>query len=205
MVALKGDPEIGDKINKIIGCLADANDSLKGAIDVADFADEALLGKGKEMVDTLSHLVAIFQEPELDFTRNSADGDDLLGDAYEYLMRNFATESGKSKGQFYTPAEVSRVIAQVIGLGSASSPTQTIYDPTCGSGSLLLKAHDLRPGEGQRHERPGSHEHGPTRRHHRRDLARQHPLAAALARCVRRSQDLRLCCGQSSVFDQSLG
>jgi type I restriction enzyme M protein len=142
MVALKGDPEIGDKINKIIGCLADANDSLRGAIDVADFADEALLGKGKEMVDTLSHLVAIFQTPELDFTGNSADGDDLLGDAYEYLMRNFATESGKSKGQFYTPAEVSRVIAQVIGLGSATSPTQTIYDPTCGSGSLLLKAHD---------------------------------------------------------------
>jgi type I restriction enzyme M protein len=60
----------------------------------------------------------------------------------EYLMRHFATESGKSKGQFYTPAEVSRVMAKVIGVGSAKSASQTIHDITCGSGSLLLKAHD---------------------------------------------------------------
>ena len=141
MVAAKGDKEIGDRINKIIGKLAEANDSLKGAINVADFNDEEKLGKGKEMVDRLSKLVAIFEG--LDFGRNRAEGDDLLGDAYEYLMRHFATESGKSKGQFYTPAEVSRVMAQVIGLDKATSATQTIYDPTCGSGSLLLKAHDL--------------------------------------------------------------
>jgi type I restriction enzyme M protein len=141
MVAAKGDKEIGDRINKIIGKLAEANDSLKGAINVADFNDEEKLGKGKEMVDRLSKLVAIFEG--LDFGRNRAEGDDLLGDAYEYLMRHFATESGKSKGQFYTPAEVSRVMAQVLGLDKAKSATQTIYDPTCGSGSLLLKAHDL--------------------------------------------------------------
>ena len=107
MVALKGDKEIGDKINKIIAKLAEAND-LKGVIDVADFNDADKLGKGKEMVDRLSKLVAIFAKPELDFSGNRAEGDDLLGDAYEYLMRHFATESGKSKGQFYTPAEVSR-------------------------------------------------------------------------------------------------
>jgi len=141
MVAAKGDKEIGDRINKIIGKLASVNDSLKGAINVADFNDEEKLGKGKEMVDRLSKLVAIFEG--LDFGRNRAEGDDLLGDAYEYLMRHFATESGKSKGQFYTPAEVSRVMAQLIGLDKATSATQTIYDPTCGSGSLLLKAHDL--------------------------------------------------------------
>ena len=140
MVAAKGDKEIGDRINKIIGKLADANDNLKGAINVADFNDEDKLGKGQDMVDRLTKLVAIFEG--LDFGRNRAEGDDLLGDAYEYLMRNFATQSGKSKGQFYTPAEVSRVMAQVIGLGSASNTDQTIYDPTCGSGSLLLKAHD---------------------------------------------------------------
>jgi type I restriction enzyme M protein len=139
MVALKGDKEIGDKLNKIIGKLAEAND-LKGVIDVADFNDENKLGRGKEMQDRLSHLVAIFENPALDFSQNRAEGDDLLGDAYEYLMRNFATESGKSKGQFYTPAEVSRVIAKVIGISAARSPSQTIYDPTCGSGSLLLKA-----------------------------------------------------------------
>src|SRR3989454_2690456 len=138
MVALKGDKEIGDKINKIIGKLADANE-LKGVIDVADFNDADKLGKGKEMVDRLSNLVSIFDSPNLDFSSNRAEGDDLLGDAYEYLMRHFATESGKSKGQFYTPAEVSRVMAKVVGVGSAKNAGQTIHDPTCGSGSLLLK------------------------------------------------------------------
>jgi glycerophosphoryl diester phosphodiesterase len=141
MVALKGDKEIGDKINKIIAKLAEAND-LKGVIDVADFNDDDKLGRGKEMVDRLSNLVAIFENPALDFTRNRAEGDDLLGDAYEYLMRHFATESGKSKGQFYTPAEVSRIMAKVIGINASASTETTIYDPTCGSGSLLLKAAD---------------------------------------------------------------
>ncbi|MGO9566718.1 MAG: type I restriction-modification system subunit M [Desulfomonilaceae bacterium] len=141
MVALKGDKEIGDKINKIIAKLAEAND-LKGVIDVADFNDADKLGRGKEMVDRLSNLVGIFESPGLDFRQNRAEGDDLLGDAYEYLMRHFATESGKSKGQFYTPAEVSRIIAKVIAISGAKSQSQTIYDPTCGSGSLLLKAAD---------------------------------------------------------------
>jgi type I restriction enzyme M protein len=145
MVALKGDKEIGDKMNKIIAKLAEAND-LKGVIDVADFNDADRLGKGKEMVDRLSNLVAIFDSSSLDFSANRAEGDDLLGDAYEYLMRHFATESGKSKGQFYTPAEVSRVMAKVVGVGSAKSASQTIHDPTCGSGSLLLKAHDEAKG-----------------------------------------------------------
>ncbi len=145
MIALKGDKEIGDKLNKIISKLAEAND-LKGVIDVADFNDPEKLGKGKEMVDRLSNLVAIFDSPGLDFRSNRAEGDDILGDAYEYLMRHFATESGKSKGQFYTPAEVSRIMAKVIGIGSATSSDQTIYDPTCGSGSLLIKAHDEAKG-----------------------------------------------------------
>jgi type I restriction enzyme M protein len=140
MVALKGDKEIGDKINKIIGRLAEAND-LKGVIDQADFNDESKLGSGKEMQDRLSKLVAIFDG--LDFRANRAEGDDLLGDAYEYLMRHFATESGKSKGQFYTPAEVSRIMAQVIGIERAGELKEpTVYDPTCGSGSLLIKAAD---------------------------------------------------------------
>ncbi|MEK7484671.1 MAG: type I restriction-modification system subunit M [Planctomycetota bacterium] len=141
MVALRGQKNIGDSINTIISTLADAND-LKGVIDVADFNDENKLGKGKEMQDRLSNLVGIFENPALDFSKNLADGDDILGDAYEYLMRHFATESGKSKGQFYTPAEISRIIAKVIGIQQTKSQEQTIYDPTCGSGSLLLKAAD---------------------------------------------------------------
>lgn len=142
MLALKGDKEIGDKLNKIIAALAEAND-LKGVIDVADFNDEDKLGKGKEMVDRLSDLVAIFAG--LDLSSNRAEDDDLLGDAYEYLMRHFATESGKSKGQFYTPSEVSRILAKVVGITEDTSQDATVYDPTCGSGSLLLKASDEAP------------------------------------------------------------
>lgn len=141
MVALKGQKNIGERMNIIISTLAEAN-NLKGVIDVADFNDDDKLGKGKEMVDRLSNLIRIFEDPRLDFSRNRAEGDDILGDAYEYLMRHFATESGKSKGQFYTPAEVSRIMAKVIGINESVSQTQTIYDPTCGSGSLLLKAAD---------------------------------------------------------------
>jgi len=146
MVALKGTKEIGDNINTIIGELAKAND-LVGVIDVADFNDDDKLGKGKEMVDRLTNLISIFENPALDFSKNRAEGDDILGDAYEYLMRHFATESGKSKGQFYTPSEVSRVMAKVLGIKNASNKT-TFYDPTCGSGSLLLKAVDEADGKG---------------------------------------------------------
>ena len=142
MLAVKNDKEIGEKLNKIIDALAEAND-LKGVIDVADFNDEDRLGKGKEMVDRLTKLVGIFEG--LNLTNNRADGDDLLGDAYEYLMRHFATESGKSKGQFYTPSEVSRILAQVVGITDDTSQDATVYDPTCGSGSLLLKASDEAP------------------------------------------------------------
>jgi type I restriction enzyme M protein len=144
MVAVKGSKEIGDQINKIIGKLAEAN-GLKGVIDLADFNDEDKLGRGKEMVDRLTNLIAIFENPALDFSQNRAEGDDILGDAYEYLMRNFATQSGKSKGQFYTPAEVSQVIAKVVGINSETRLDQALYDPTCGSGSLLLKAADESP------------------------------------------------------------
>ena len=144
MRRLKGQSDIGDQMNKIIGALAKAND-LNGIITVADFNDDEKLGKGKDKVDRLSNLIEIFENPELDFSGNRAENDDLLGDAYEYLMRHFATESGKSKGQFYTPSEVSRIMAKVIGIEHSKSQSETLYDPTCGSGSLLLKAADLAP------------------------------------------------------------
>ena len=140
LLALRGTKEIGDGFNKVIGRLAAAN-GLQDVLDEADFASAERLGSGKELVDRLSGLVGVFDRPELNFKTNAAEGDDLLGDAYEYLLRHFATQSGKSKGQFYTPAEVSRVMAKVIGLGTTTDARQTIYDPTCGSGSLLLKAH----------------------------------------------------------------
>ena len=137
MTLLKGKTDIGDQINKkIIAPLKEANN----LSDMPDFDDPVKLGEGKEKVDRLTNLIAIFEKPELDFSKNRAEGDDILGDAYEYLMRHFATESGKSKGQFYTPAEVSRIMAMIIGIRDAnSSANTTVYDPTCGSGSLLLR------------------------------------------------------------------
>ncbi len=146
MVALKGNKNIGEEIDKIIASLAEANE-LRGVIDNVHFNDENKLGKGKEMVDKLSKLIAIFQRPEFDFKNNKAGGDDILGDAYEYLMRNFATESGKSKGQFYTPAEVSRILAKVVGIDKIAVRPEgwSVYDPACGSGSLLIRAADEAP------------------------------------------------------------
>ena len=139
MVKLKGQPDIGDKMNKIIGEFAKKN-VLSGVITVADFNDDEKLGRGKAKIDRLSNLISIFENEALDFSSNRVANDDLLGDAYEFLMRHFATESGKSKGQFYTPAEVSRILAKVIGIDKSKSQDETLYDPTCGSGSLLLKA-----------------------------------------------------------------
>jgi type I restriction enzyme M protein len=127
MIEAKGKNDIGDRMNKIIRKLADEN-RLNGVIDVADFDDDSKLGSGKEKVDRLTNLIAIFQNEALDFRKNRAGGDDIIGDAYEYLMKNFASESGKSKGQFYTPAEVSRVMAKVIGISGATVASQTLYE-----------------------------------------------------------------------------
>lgn len=144
MVQLIGKKNIGEGINKVIAKLAAAND-LRGVIDKVSFNDPDKLGKGDEMVKKLSKLIEIFRRPELDFSKNRAEDDDLIGDAYEYLMRKFATESGKSKGQFYTPAEVSRILAKVIGISKEDRPSATIYDPACGSGSLLIRALNEAP------------------------------------------------------------
>lgn len=146
LIAVKNNPNIGEEMDKIIAKLAeDGNNNLTGVITNARFNDESKLGKGQEMVDKLTDLIAIFQRPEFDFQNNKASGDDILGDAYEYLMRNFATESGKSKGQFYTPAEVSRILAKVIGIDKVNDPDTSVYDPACGSGSLLIRAADEAP------------------------------------------------------------
>ena len=143
MISLKGKKNIGEEFNTILAKIAEEND-LQGIIDVVDFNDENKLGKGKDMVDALTGLIEIFQDKDLDFSNNRADDDDILGDAYEYLMKKFATEAGKSKGQFYTPSEVSRIMAKILNISSFKQNDQDrnvhIYDMACGSGSLLLKA-----------------------------------------------------------------
>ncbi len=142
LISLKGKPDVGEKVNIAIRRLAEENDLL-GVINNADFDDPAKLGSGRELQEKVSNLIGIFQD--MDFTGSKAEGDDLLGDAYEYLMRHFATQSGKSKGQFYTPAEVSRVMAQLLQIPADTPKSTTVYDPTCGSGSLLMKVADAAP------------------------------------------------------------
>lgn len=140
LVALKGKPDIGERLNVILSRIGEANEQLADTITNADFADEQKLGKGKDLVETVSNLIGVFQDKDLDLSNNRAADDDLIGDAYEYLMKNFATQSGKSKGQFYTPGEVSRVMARVVNIAEDKRPMISIYDMTCGSGSLLIRA-----------------------------------------------------------------
>lgn len=143
---LKHKNDIGEQINIKLAKIAKAF-SLDNVFVNADFDNEDKLGKGKDKVDTITGLVEVFENKNLDFGTNRAGDDDLIGDAYEYLMRNFASQSGKSKGQFYTPAEVSRLMSRIIGISNDHRPLITIYDPACGSGSLLLRARDEAPKE----------------------------------------------------------
>lgn len=139
-VALKQDDKIGEKMNTKLEAIKEMNARQIGDLALPNFNDPTKLGSGRTMVDTLSKLIGVFENDALDFSHNRAADDDLLGDAYEYLMKNFAAESGKSKGQFYTPAEVSRVMAKLLRINELDRAEHTIYDPTCGSGSLLLRA-----------------------------------------------------------------
>lgn len=148
LVKMKGKEGIGDYINKHVLIPIDKENGFglfaSGKM-TADFNDDEKLGKGKDLIDKVSNLIAIFENPALDFSKNRAEDDDILGDAYEYLMQNFAKDSGKSKGQFYTPAEVSRILAKIIGVNENTQQSQSVYDPACGSGSLLLKVADEAP------------------------------------------------------------
>ena len=210
MVALKGKSDIGDQINKkIIAPLANANK----LSDMPDFNDATKLGSGKEMVDRLTNLIAIFENPALDFSKNRADGDDILGDAYEYLMRHFATESGKSKGQFYTPAEVSRVIAQIIGIQqrqdqrpirrSTIRPAARARCCSRWATRPTRQRHALRAGERCRDQRPRPDEHDPAQQPDRADHAGQHADRSEI-QGRRHPQDLRLRRRQSAVLRQAL-
>lgn len=147
LIMAKGKPDVGERVDKIIQKFLEIN-NLKGALPDVSFNNPEELGKGKELVDKVSGLIAIFQNPAIDFKKNRASGDDIIGDAYEYFMMKFAQESGKSKGQFYTPSEVSRVISRLIGIGDIeNSPNKkwTLHDPAAGSGSLLIRAADEAP------------------------------------------------------------
>ena len=143
----KGKPDIGERVDKIIRQFMEDN-HLQGSLPDVSFNNTDELGSGKELVDKVSGLIGVFQNPAIDFRTNRASGDDIIGDAYEYFMMKFAQESGKSKGQFYTPSEVSRIIARLIGIGNIKfdpNKSWTLYDPAAGSGSLLIRAADEAP------------------------------------------------------------
>lgn len=147
LIDAKGKSDVGERVDKIIQKFLEDN-RLQGSLPDVSFNNPEELGSGKELVDKVSGLIAVFQNPAIDFKNNRASGDDIIGDAYEYFMMKFAQESGKSKGQFYTPSEVSRIIARLIGIGDIKQmPTKkwTLYDPAAGSGSLLIRAADEAP------------------------------------------------------------
>ena len=147
LILAKGKPDVGERVDKIIQKFLEDN-RLQGSLPDVSFNNPDELGSGKELVDKVSGLIAVFQNPAIDFKNNRASGDDIIGDAYEYFMMKFAQESGKSKGQFYTPSEVSRIIARLIGIGNIrqmQTKKWTLYDPAAGSGSLLIRAADEAP------------------------------------------------------------
>ena len=143
LINAKGKNDVGERVNKALQILLEAN-NLVGSLPAVSFENTNELGTGKELIERVSGLIGVFQNPALDFKSNRASGDDIIGDAYEYFMMKFAQESGKSKGQFYTPAEVSRIIARLIGIGNVTEKV-TVYDPAAGSGSLLIRAADEAP------------------------------------------------------------
>lgn len=148
LIAAKGKKDIGERVDKILSAFLEENE-LQGSLPEVSFNNEDELGRGKELVDKVTGLIAIFENPAIDFKNNHASGDDIIGDAYEFFMMKFAQESGKSKGQFYTPSEVSRTMARLLGISNIQ-PRQhgrswTLYDPAAGSGSLLIRAADEAP------------------------------------------------------------
>ena len=128
---------IGETINKILMKIEDDNkEKLEGIFRNIDFNSEAELGRTKERNAALKHLIEDFTDDSLDLRPSMLDGSDVIGDAYEFLIANFASDAGKKGGEFYTPGEVSTLLAKLVG----AKDGDRIYDPTCGSGSLLIKA-----------------------------------------------------------------
>lgn len=142
LYAARNEPDIGDRINKALEKLEDANKAkLEGVFRAIDFNSEAALGETKERNARLKHLLEDFADPRLDLRPTHLENQDVLGDAYEFLVKNFASDSGKKGGEFYTPPEVSRLLARIL----EPKPGERICDPCCGSGSLLIRAGEMVP------------------------------------------------------------
>lgn len=129
-------PNVGEVVNIALDKIEDANKSkLENVFRNIDFNSEANLGRTKQRNERLKNLLEDFHDPRLDM-RPSRIGDlDVIGNAYEYLIGKFASGAGKKAGEFYTPPEVSLLLAQLLD----PQPGERICDPACGSGSLLIK------------------------------------------------------------------
>lgn len=135
--AARAQSDIGEKINTALEAIEDANKSkLEGVFRSIDFNSEANLGETKERNARLKSLLEDFADKKLDLRAAHKAGQDVIGDAYEYLIANFAADSGKKGGEFYTPPAVSQLLATIV----APKPGDRICDPCCGSGSLLIRA-----------------------------------------------------------------
>jgi len=130
----RNDPEIGEIINKALERIENENTGkLRGVFRNIDFNSEAILGKAKERNAMLRSLLEDFNQ--LSLRPSQLGNEDIVGNAYQYMIGLFASDAGKKGGEFYTPAEVSEVLAQLV----KPQENDRIYDPTCGSGSLLIK------------------------------------------------------------------
>jgi type I restriction enzyme M protein len=137
LYAQRKQPDIGERINKALAGIEDANRAkLEGVFRNIDFNSEANLGETRERNARLVHLLEDFNDERLDLRPSKVGQRDVIGDVYEYLIGNFASDAGKKGGEFYTPAEVSRLLATIV----APKAGDRICDPCCGSGSLLIRA-----------------------------------------------------------------
>ena len=137
LYAQRKQSDIGERINKALAAIEDANKvKLEGVFRNIDFNSESNLGETKERNARLVHLLEDFNDERLDLRPSQVGQRDVIGDVYEYLIGNFASDAGKKGGEFYTPAEVSRLLASIV----APKPGDRICDPCCGSGSLLIRA-----------------------------------------------------------------
>lgn len=131
----RNDAEIGDIINKALEHIEEENKAkLRGVFRNIDFNSEVNLGKTRERNALLRHLLEDFAE--LDLRPSNLADEDIIGNAYEYMIGRFASDAGKKGGEFFTPSEVSELIARLV----KPEENDRIYDPTCGSGSLLIRA-----------------------------------------------------------------
>lgn len=137
LYAHRADSDVGQRINIVLEKIEDANKTkLHNVFQNIDFNSEVMLGKPKQRNQRLKTLLEDFHDPKLDLHPKRVGHMDVIGDVYEYLIARFAADSGKKAGEFYTPAEVSETLARLL----APQKGDRICDPTCGSGSLLIKA-----------------------------------------------------------------